>query len=361
MDIRSLIKIAGLTSISLGSAIFTSHTLANVNADTNSEDRFWIDRTYQNLSKVNNFQASTKLTLSNSAAPMVTELTFKQPDNFYQVVTQPETVKGYEASYSNQTIILHDRPNKRALQIKGLKRNKDKSGLSRIKGIYLFNKEHYEQTFTPSIHVADRLSVGIDFDAKDKGFEIKKIEGFADYHYSLFMQANFIFNSGIEAQVKNTHVEFNKEKLTLPTISVKKIQAQKDTQIISWNLSKKGLSQKKAEEKISQDIVWPEDKKNTWDFSEHKYYQKNGSKNAAAYYHSDEFFLITTTEPSPQNKLASTAVGIPLMLEETHARLNQFPAFSSLEFSHNGIHYTLLTNTHPESLITMAKDMVIKK
>jgi hypothetical protein len=374
MDVRSLIKIAGLMTISLSSAIFPAQSFADVNAETNSEDRFWIDRTHKNLNKVKNYQATTELVLSNDAlltssaekkiAPIVSDVIFKSPDNFYQVVTQPESLEGYEASYSNNTITLHDSLNHHALQIKGLKAFEKKNAKARIQGIYMYNKEHYPQEFTPSILVAERLSVGIDFKAKEDTSKLKKIVGFVDYHYSLFMQANFIFSDATEAKVKNSHIEFNKENLTLPSIDLSKVKSIAGGQVTSWNMREKSLSKKQLKKQVSKNVAWPEDTKNTWDFSEHKYYQKGNSENAAAYYYSDDFFLITTTKISDDitpNNLNKPVLGIPLTLEKTGAILNQFPAFSTLEFSHSGISYTLLSNIHPESLLLMAKAMTGQK
>jgi len=374
MDIRSLIKIAGLATISLSSAIFSAQSFANVNAETNSEDRFWIDRTYKNLSTLDNYQATSELVFSNTTisasstkkqiTPIVSDITFKSPDSFYQVVTQPETLKGYEASYSNNTITLYDVRNQNALQIKGLKPFEKKNAKARIKGIYMYNKEHYPQEFTPSILVADRLSVGIEFKAAEDNYQLQKIEGFVDYHYSLFMQANFIFSDSTEAKVTNTEIEFNKSSLLLPSIDLSTNNLIKDGKITSWDFSEKGLSKKQLKKQVSKNIVWPEDTKNAWDFSKKKYYQKENSKNSAAYYYSNDFFLITTTSPSnditPLHSNKSV-IGVPLALGKTQAVLNQLPAFTTLKFSHDGISYTLLSNIHPESILAMAKAMIENK
>lgn len=349
MDVRSFIKTAALMAISISSAFLPSYSFADI---TNNADKFWINRTYDNLSKIKNFQAVTEQSLSNKVAPIISDVTFHAPTNFYQIVTQPELLKGFETSYSNNTIILHDRINKQAITVKGLQQPKEGSAFERIKGIYFYNKEYYEQEFTPSIHVADRLSVGMDLVAKNDKVEIKKIEAFVDYHYSLFMQANFIFNSGLEAKIRNTSMAFNQDGLLLPTIKLAK-----DTRITSWDLNKKGLSDKQISQKISKDIVWPEED-SIWEFSTHKFYQQQDPKNAAAYYYNDAFFLITLTRASNSEDLSS--LGIPLPLGDTPARLTQYPAFSTVEFNRNGIHYTLLSNTQPESLLTVAKGIVSK-
>jgi hypothetical protein len=351
MDVRSFASKAALIAVSISSALLASQSFADI---TNNADNFWINRTYENLSKINNFQAVTEQSLSNKAATIISDVTFQTPTDFYQIVTQPESVKGFAASYQNNTITLHDRINQQALRVKGLLPNKEGSAFERVKRIYFYNKDHYDQEFTPSIHVADRLSVGMDLVANTDKVEIKKIEAFVDYHYSLFMQANFIFNNGIEAKIENSSMVFNKDDLLLPTITLAK-----ETRTASWDLSKKGLSTKQLEKQISKDIVWPEDKDNIWGFSKRKFYQQKNTKTAAAYYYNDAFFLITATKPSDGREL--TNVGIPLPLGNTQARLNQYPAFSSVEFNSNGIHYTLLSNTQPESLLARAKDIASNK
>lgn len=363
MDIHSLIKTAGLVSIYLSSA-FSFYALADVNADTNSEDRFWINRGHQNLNKVDHFNAVSEQKLADQAEPTISHIAFQKPDNFYQQVVQPASLKGFEASYRDNTLTLHNPSQQQALIINGLVPFKESSARSRVKGIYLFNKEHYEQTFTPSIHVADRLAVGIDLTAKEETSTIRKIEGFADYHYSLFMQATLLFSSGLDVKTHYSRVEFNAEDFALPEIKLSK-----ETHITSWNFNTKSLSKKQITKHISQDIIWPDDSDNTWNFDEHKYFQKGDEKTASAYFYSDDFFLITVAEAQqktapktldikkPGAKQLNT-MGAPLVLENTPVLLHQFPTFSTIEFNHLGIHYRLLSNIHPESLISMAKGII---
>ena len=356
MDIRSLTKCIGLMTFGLSSALLIPNSYADINTGTDSEDRFWISRSHENLAKVDNFQAATEQTLSYKALPITSDITFIKPNTFYQKVTQPESLKGFEASYRDNTITLHDPINKQVLKVKGLQVYKKSSSVDRIRGIFLYNKENYEQEFTPAIHVADRLSVGIDLTAKNENFEIKKVEAFADYHYSLFMQANFIFNQGIESKIKNTHIVFNQADLTLPTIDLTNDAIAKDTNIIRWDFSKKHVSKKKIGKITDTKIKWPEDKEDNWEFEKHQYYPQGSKANAAAYYYSDNYFLITLTKPSNNTKFSNP--GVEINLEGTQVTLNQFPTFSHLEFDHKGIRYTLLSNTHPESLLGMIKGML---
>lgn len=370
MDIQSLTKIAGLMSITISSALF-SYCLADVNGTTNSEDRFWINRSHQNLTKVENFTAVSEQKLSQQTQPIISHIKFQKPDTFYQQIVQPESLSGIEASYQNNSITLHNPHLQQALIINSLTPFKESSAYARVKGIYLFNKEYYEQVFTPSILVADRLSVGIDLIAEDEASEIKKIEGFVDYHYSLFMQATYLFRNDLSLTTKHMSIEFNNDNFVLPQAKLPK-----ETLITSWDFNNKALSRKEADKHISQDIIWPNDVDNIWDFAEYKYFynDKNNNRNAAAYFYSDDFFLITIAEAQQEKNYkhkqqthhknsaakALRTIGAPLVLVNTQVWLNQYPSFSTIEFNHLGIHYRLITNIHPESLITLAKGILKK-
>jgi len=360
MDVRSLISRfiirfvanSGL-AFCLGAAVLSSASLADINAGTNSEDRFWINRTHDNLAKFDNYQAQTEQTQTEPAqagagAAVISDVLFKKTDGFYQVVLQPDSLSGIEVSQRAGVITLHDKPNQRAFIVKGLEAYQAGGSLETIKDIYLFNKEHYEQTFTPSIHVADRLAVGIDFVARDESDEIRKIEAFVDYHHSLFMQARFVFNNGVESTIRNNSIEFNKEGLTLPEIKLPQT-----TQVRVLDLSKKALSQKELSKKTANNIVWPEDKNNTWGFSQRKFYQQSNS--SAAYYYGDKFFLLAIA--TPERGQPVTVPAVPLTIGNTPVLLSQFPLFAHLAFDHKGISYTLVSNAHPESLLSMVKGM----
>lgn len=362
MDIRSFIIIAELIAISLSSALFTPNSFADINADTTSEDRFWINRSHKNLAKVNNFESVVEQSFSNQTTPIISNVIVKTPTDFYQKTDQPETKKGFEASYHNNTITLHDPINKQALKIKGLNAYKESSSLDRVKGTYMYSKDNYEQEFTPSIHVSNRLSVGIDFMAKSDDLEIQKVEAFVDYHYSLIMQSNYILKNGLTSKIKNTKMTFNHENSSIPNISLSK-----DTELESWNLKNGALSKKKVSKKIDKDIQWPEDEDDLWGFAKQKFYhQKNKSKKiAAAYYYSDNYFLITLTNKSNEQDINAinipTALEVPLSSSTISTKLNQFPSFSSLQFESKGIDYTLISNIHPQSLLTIAKTVISPK
>lgn len=357
MDVRSCITLAGFMTISLSSAISTHNSFANVSAETNSEDRFWINRSHQNLAKVDNYQAVIEQSLSNKTTTLISKVSFQKPNSFYLSVSAPDIVKGFEASYHNNTITLHDSHNKHVLTVKGLAPYKESSSLDRVKGIYMYNREHYEQEFTPSIHVAKRLSVGIDFEAINEKSEIKKVEAFVDYHHSLIMQSSLIFNNGLISKTKFNSMEFNTEQLTIP-----EIQYPKNVQTTFWDFSKNSISKKNIEKKINNNIVWPNDENDLWGFTEHNFYQQDNNKNnAAAYYHSDNYFLITLIKKNNLNAESpnsSSNLGAPIVIGNTSATLRQYPTFAQLEYSHEGSQYTLLSDIHPQGLLNLAKAMI---
>ena len=228
------------------------------------------------------------------------------------------------------------------------------SRLEQVKSIYWYNNEHYEQVFKPSINIAKRLSVGLDFIAKDSEAEIVELNSFADYHHSIFMQASYSFNSGVTSKFTHQAMAFNQEEITLPALTVPK-----KTDMIYWNFNRASLSDKQARERISTNIRWPLDKDDVWSFGQHQFYQQTNAQTAAAYFYNDAFFMITLAQPANIKK--ELLPGTPLLLNKTPVQFSQWPSFSDLTFELNGIHYTLLSNIHPQSLIDMAKGMLSKE
>ncbi len=317
-------------------------------------DAFWISRTHANLGKIDNYRATIEQKQSNSATKVTSEVLFQQPNNFHLAISQPSELAGIEVGFDNHKILMHNPNSQQALKIIGLKSPTEESKLEQVKSIYWFNKEHYDQIFTPSINIAERLSVGLDFIAKDGKAEIKKTETFVDYHHSIFMQASFSFSSGVTSTFTHKTISFNQEMINLPSLKVPKI-----TDIAYWDFNRASLSDKQADNQISPAIHWPEDKEDVWGFAQRQFYQQKNAKTAAAYFYNDAFFMIALTRPAEEN--VQLMQGVPLILSDTPANLSQFPSFSDLSFAFNGIHYTLLSNIHPQGLINMAKAITTKE
>jgi hypothetical protein len=191
----------------------------------------------------------------------------------------------------------------------------------------------------------------MDFIAKNEQDEILKTNAFVDYHHSLFMQASYAFNSGVNSQIKYAAIDFNQPKIELPTIKVPK-----KTDIAYWDFNRGSLTDKQVDERISSTIHWPEDKENIWGFAQHQFFQQGDEKTAAAYFYNDAFFIIAITQPD--SKKAELVQSVPLVINNTQVNFSQFPSFSDLTFKLNGIHYTLLSNIHSRSLIDMAKNII---
>lgn len=334
--------------IGIGSLLVSNISLAG------ASHAYWIAKTHDNLNKIENYQATIEQSQSNSSIPVISQVLFNKPNNFHLTVSQPTELKGIEAGFNNHSILLHNPNKQQALKIDGLKSPTAASKLEQVKSIYWYNQEYYDQVYKPSINIADRLSVGLDFIAKDQKNEILKTSAFVDYHHSLFMQASYSFNSGVSSQFKHTAIEFNQPQVTLPSFKVPK-----QTNIAYWDFNRASLTDKQVKEKISSAIHWPKDKNDIWGFAQHQFYQQDNAKTAAGYFYNDAFFMIVITRPATKN--TELFQGIPLILNDTPVSFSQFPSFADLVFEFNGIHYTLLSNIHSQSLINMAKEMLSQK
>jgi outer membrane lipoprotein-sorting protein len=338
-----------LTSLILASSLFvTGYSHAR------GSHSFWISRTHENLNKIENYSATIEQNQSSSATPIVSQVNFLKPNSFYSKVLSPNNLAGIEAGFNNQSLLLHNPNNQQALKIDGLKSPTAASKLEQVKSLYWFNQDHYEQEFQPSIHIAKRLAVGLDFKAKNSDAEITELKSYVDYHHSHFMQASYHFNNGTSSSFTHKDIAFNQASVELP-----KLKVPKKTDISYWNFNAASLTDKQAEERISARIHWPKDKEDLWGFSQYQFYQQDNAETAAAYFYNEAFFIIATTKPEKDAK--SLSQGTPLNIHKTQAQFSQFPSFAEIEFKFDGIHYTLLSNIHPQSLIDMAKEIVMNE
>lgn len=291
---------------------------------------------------------------SNSSASVISQVQFKKPNNFYSKVVSPAELAGIEAGFNKHSLLLHNPNSQQALKIDGLKSPTAASKLEQVKSLYWYNQDHYEQVFQPSINIAKRLSVGLDFTAKNAEAEITELNSYVDYHHSLFMQASYRFNNGVTSNFTHKKIDFNLDNIEIPALKVPK-----KTEIAYWDFNRASLTDKQVGKRISSKIHWPKDKKDLWGFSQYQFYQHTNAETAAAYFYNEAFFIIATTQPVKNKK--SLIQGIPLTIHETQAQLSQFPSFTDIEFDFDGIHYTLLSNIHPQSLIDMAKEIVMNE
>jgi outer membrane lipoprotein-sorting protein len=358
-----------VTKISL-IALFLSFAFISNSSFARGSHVFWIKKTFENLNKIENYSATSEQSLLSGNAlvdgsRVISQVNYQRPNDFHSIITSPESLKGIEASFSNHAISLNNPKIKKALNIKGLKSPTVESKLDQVKGLYYYNQKHYDQVFTPSIHIAEQLSVGLDFIAKRKEAELLKAETYINYHHSIFMQVSQSFDSGVTSTFKNTAITFNQNSFTLPKTSIAE-----NTQLLEWDFNQASLTNKESLERISSEIHWPKDIENYWGLSQRQFYQQRNAKTAAGYFYNDAFFVITITQPN--ESIAKTAEetshfthGIPLIIKplkgESTVLLAQYPEFSYLEFVRDNIRYSLIANIHPQSLIDMAHGMIIEE
>jgi len=340
----SLIKTA-VFLIAFGSSYIASASLGG------GADSYWISRTHSNLNKIENYSATIEQTHSGSPDKILSQVQFTKPSNFHLSVSQPSHLKGFEAGFNDHSILLHNPNTRSAIKLDGLKSPTASSTLEQVKNIYDYNLANYEHVFTPSINIAERLSVGLNFVAKDEEADIVNLNSFSDYHYSMFMQADYSFKSGATSKLTHQTMAFNQDNISLPPLTVPK-----KTELLYWDFNRASLSDKQARERISADVRWPTDTEDTWGFGQHQFYQQSNAQTAAAYFYNDAFFVIALTQPA--NAKTELMEGAPLLLNKTPVQFSQWPSFSNLVFELNGIQYTLISNVHPQSLIDMAEGML---
>lgn len=351
------INISSISTIGFMAAVLICSLISNTSLATGSH-AFWISKTHANLNKIENYSATMELSTSTNSTPVISQVKFKKPYDFQLIISSPDDLKGLEASFNNHSILMHNPINQSVLKIDGLKSPTKESKLEQVKSIYWYNQEHYEQVFTPSIYIADRLSVGLDFIAKDDQADILTTKTFIDYHHSIFMQADYSLKSGGSARVKNTAIDFNQSHIEFSAAPLAD-----NSKITYWDFNRASLTDKQVEENISAQIHWPKDIENVWGLSHHQFYQQKNKQTAAGYFYNDAFFVIALTQPikskqvvNPQRPLMH---GMPFTINETPAYFFPYPSFTAIEFERHGIRYILLANIHPQSLIDMASGIIL--
>lgn len=311
---------------------------------------FWINKTHENFSKIKNYQAEVSQQGIHANDEVVTDVSFRPPSDFHIQVSQPQGLAGISMSYQDNSLLYYYPNQNYALKIDGLTAPEPKQALQRVKDMYWFNHEHYERTFTPSIEVADRISVGLDLDAKENNFEIKKSTLFIDYDYSIVMQGKFLYKDGTSNSISHNSILFNSDTFNLPTTKVSKA-----TQVDQWNFKQKSINKEKLVKSLPFDVVWPDETGMKWALSDSRYYLNKQKAAAAGYFYNENYFLVSTVEKDSP----ALSIGAPLKLSnKVTAHLMQSPSMSSIEFRLNDTDYRLLSNIHAEDLITIARNMV---
>jgi len=341
------------TPVLLGCYLFAAAPAA-VAAGVDGLHQFWIDKTHENSSKIRNYQATIRQTDNHSAEPLIADIQFQAPLSFSMTVQQPKAMEGMHWHYHNNSLRLFNPQAKQSLYIDGLRQPDPNQALQRVKDIYWFNHELYQRTFTPSIEVAERISVGVDLEAKEADNVIRKSELFIDYDYSLLMQGAFYYDDGTTMSMTHEAIAFNQNDFQLqsPSASMNADASQ------YWNLNEAPVQRKQAEAHLSRQPRWPELSSSPWSLNDPRYFVSNPGQ-AAAYQYNDNYFLLSLLDTSGSDHRGDGEPGTALQLnKELEGRLVQTPAMSSLVFYYDGIEYRLLSNVHPETLIRLARELV---
>ena len=312
--------------------------------------KFWIDKTYNNMVKVDNYQAEVEQ--SYPGGVVTTAVQFRQPADFYMQVEEPLELQGVTFSYQNGQLEYYSPQINQALVVKGLSGPSSDSAKAQAEDMYWANHEYYKRTFTPSIEVASRISVGVDLDAGDKEREILKSQLFIDYDYSLLMKGDFYFRDGSMLSMENKKIDFNLDDFTLPTM-----QLPAATPLRSWNLSANALSADQFEKSATFMPVWPNVELPRWKLEKPDYFfSEQGKDGAAVYYKNAHYFLLMTAEQTPSNATAPAGARVELN-NNRYGQLLQAPSISIVELQRDGISYQVLSNIHLEDVLLLARQL----
>lgn len=310
--------------------------------------KFWIDKTYENTIKVENYQAEVQQ--QSSGQSVLTRVQYRKPADFHMQVKKPESLRGVTFSYQDDQLVFYSPLESQLIVIKGLAGSNTDSAKQHAEDMYWANHEYYQQTFTPSIEVASRISVGVDLDAMASERELQKSRLFIDYDYSLLMKGDFYFLDGSVLSLENKSIVFNDEKFSLSEFEVPQEAAR-----LSWDLNQKGIISEKIPE-IAFQPDWPEAELERWQLKQPSYHVSDqGGDAIAQHYQNEHYFLLITAD---RKKTVAVAAGTTLQLNnDVTGHLLQSPVLNSIQLQRAGVNYQLLSNIHLEDLLVIARQM----
>ena len=340
MDIRKLSALAlGLSLSSMSLAVDGLH-------------HFWIDKTYENLSKIENYQAQIQQQGIYQELPVTTKVQFQSPESFFIQVAEPEQIKGLSISFSGNQLAYHFPQQNYSLLLQGLPTSKESTDRQRVEDMYWFNNANYKRTFTPSIEVAERISVGVDMDAQESDLNLRKTSLFIDYDYSIIMQGSFEYSGGAKNQITTQAISFNQQNFKLAEANTNEGAVKQ-----VWNFAKADSNEDKVVKVLGKDIRWPSLKEDeTWQLANTRYLVNKKDQSAASLSSSDHYFLAATVNTSSTD---NWPLGTPIALsDQVKGQLLQSPSLTSLHFVMNNKSYQLFSNIHAEDLIKAARNML---
>lgn len=334
------------------SALALGLSLSSMSLAVDGLHHFWIDKTYENLSKIENYQAQIHQQGIYNDQPVTTEVQFKSPESFFVKVAEPEQIKGLSIRFSGDQLAYHFPQQNYSLLLQGLPTPKKDTDRQRVEDMYWFNNANYKRTFTPSIEVAERISVGVDMDAKESGLNLRKTSLFIDYDYSIIMQGSFEYSGGAKSQITTQAISFNQADFDLAEIT-----PIKDSNKQEWNFNKADNNKDKVAKVLGKGIRWPSlSDDETWQLGNTRYLANPENNSAASISSSDHYFLATTVSASDVN---NWPLGTPIALsDKVKGQLLQSPSLTSLHFVMDNKSYQLFSNIHAEDLIKAARNML---
>lgn len=334
------------------SALTLGLSLSSLSWPVDGLHHFWIDKTYENLSKIENYQAQIQQQGIFQELPVTTRVQFQSPESFFIQVAEPEQIKGLSIRFTGDQLAYHFPQQNYSLVLQGLPTAKKDTERQRVEDMYWFNNANYKRTFTPSIEVADRISVGVDMDAQESDLNLRKTSLFIDYDYSIIMQGSFEYSGGAKNQITTQTISFNQQDFMLAganTIG--------NSQPQEWNFNQAKSDVAIVSRVFGESIRWPslkEDK--TWQLGNTRYLANATDKSAASISSSDHYFLATTVNTSSTD---NWPLGTPITLsDQVKGQLLQSPSLTSLHFVMDNKSYQLFSNIHAEDLIKAARNML---
>ena len=327
-------------------------SLSSMSLAVDGLHHFWIDKTYENLSKIENYQAQIHQQGIYNDQPVTTKVQFQSPESFFIQVAEPEQIKGLSISFTGNQLAYHFPQQNYSLLLKGLPTVKKDTERQRVEDMYWFNNANYKRTFTPSIEVAERISVGVDMDAQESDLNLRKTSLFIDYDYSIIMQGSFEYSGGAKNQITTQAIRFNQQNFKLA-----KANTNEGAVTHAWNFNEADSNKDKLAKVFGKGIRWPSLKEDeTWQLGDTRYLVNAGDKSAASISSSDHYFLATTVNTSSTD---NWPLGTPVVLSDTvKGQLLQSPSLTSLHFIMDNKSYQLFSNIHAEDLIKAARNML---
>lgn len=325
-------------------SLFSLAAALPASADGDGIHRFWIEKTFQNQSKIKHYQAAVEQRYNQQVEQL--EVYFRPPAEVAVLNRAADGATQPLLMLQQQTLRLATDANYR-LAIAGLDGLTQRDHLQAVEDQYWFNQQHFERTFTPSEKVAGRIAVGVELQAQDSDLALQHAALFVDYHYSLPVKGQFRYRDGSELALANQYTRVNQPEFEFP-VWPEALSASRQ-----WDFRLPGVTQSQAESRLGSPLRQPALTDGPWQMPAGRYFAGPAGQ-AAAYFYNDQYSLALIAERA----LSLSSVGRPLTLPSgVKAQLLQAPLLTLVEFVQDGVNYRLLSDIHPEVLLAAAEKM----